>query len=109
MLPNSRCVDRSSRWGDPYAIQKFGPAENYYVYDRIFQTWRAWTAEGAYYTKRGATLKAISLYREYATKRARHEPEWLDPLRGLDNLYCTCPEGALCHADVLIELLENDA
>jgi hypothetical protein len=32
----------------------------------------------------------------------------LDPLLGLDNLYCDCAEDApWCHADVLIELLEE--
>lgn len=104
MLPNSRCVTRPSRWGNHYELW-YKEDRGWYV---IGNTMRYYPRPKTRWTKEHATQKAVELYREYATERARLEPEWLDPLRGLDNLYCSCPEGAPCHADVLIELIEND-
>lgn len=49
---------------------------------------------------------AVALFREYAVRRLHWDPQWLEPLRGKD-LLCWCPAEAACHADVLLELLEE--
>lgn len=46
---------------------------------------------------------SLDLSRDYATHRAKRHPEWLAPLRGKD-LACWCKEGEPCHADILLEL-----
>jgi len=106
MLPNSRSVARPSRWGNPYRVYHSGLNHGWFVGDG----WRTIYAQNngywTYWTKGQATRKVVELYREYAVERLKREPDWLDPLRGLDYLYCWCAEDApLCHADVLIELL----
>jgi len=102
MLPNSRSVARPSRWGNPYkVIFKWGSWEVnigqlYYGSSNLKYPW----------VREQAAQKAVDLYRAYAIEWLKRELDWLDPLRGLDNLYCWCAEDApWCHGDVLIELL----
>lgn len=48
----------------------------------------------------------IADFRTYAEKRIEQEPDWLNPLIGKD-LVCWCsPAG--CHADILIEMANED-
>jgi len=94
MLPNSRSVARPSRWGNPYRI----------VYGKNLYGWmvvknhtingtktpyKEWFYGkiGEEWTKEQAAQKATELYREHATERLKREPDWLDPLSGLDNVY----------------------
>jgi hypothetical protein len=69
------CVSRPSRWESPFE----------------------WTRLSA------GKAEAVRLFRAYAEEKARADPSWLAPLRGLDlGRYCSLDEP--CHADVLIEL-----
>lgn len=78
----------------------------YVVIDtKTLQTYQSF---GDPWTKEQATQKAVELYRADAIDRLKREPDWLDPLRGLDYIYCHCEEDApWCHGDVLIELAEE--
>ncbi len=106
MLPNSRAVTRSSRWGNPYRVQMWFEVIGYTITDA--RTGKTLASSGDPWTKEQATQKAVELFRSYATDRLAREPEWLDPLRGLDYLYCWCPEDAeWCHCDVIIELIAD--
>lgn len=77
-------VDRLSKWGNPFKIGDPDPANPN----------RAMTRSDA-----------IGHFRDYAKSRYRLEAEWLAGLEG-KKLACWCaPED--CHAQVLLDLLEN--
>jgi hypothetical protein len=92
MPPNTVCVDRSTKWGNPFIVGKPGGAFAAKVVDRR----HAW-----------------QLYRSLAFDI----PELVDAaraeLRG-KNLACFCPlpgemyEDDCCHAAVLIEIANSD-
>lgn len=109
MLPSSRSVARGSRWGNPYRVSWRSAARGWYVYhENEFGTALYNAPLDERWTKEQATQKATELYREYAIERLKQEPDWLDPLRGLDHIYCHCEEDApWCHGDVLIDLVEG--
>lgn len=46
---------------------------------------------------------SVARFRVYALERLAREPDWLRPLRGKD-LSCWCFP-ALCHAEVILELI----
>jgi len=51
---------------------------------------------------KGSKSENIANFQEYAEKRKKQQPGWLNPLKGKD-LVCWCsPEG--CHADVLVQM-----
>lgn len=70
-----------SKWGNPY---KVGLA----------------TAE---YTR----TESLKLFEEYAERRLKREPDWLDELKGKD-LVCWCSP-LPCHADILVRLANSEA
>ena len=74
MPPGTVKVDRSTIWGNPYAI---GPDSS--------------------------REESIRLFRLHADEILEVRPDWLDPLRGR-NLACWCRLDQPCHADVLLEL-----
>jgi Domain of unknown function (DUF4326) len=83
--PNSRIVTRPSRFGNPFRLapgERGDPA----AHARVVAQFRAWIT-----APEQADLLAA----------ARRE------LRGLD-LGCTCPPGLPCHADVLLELINDN-
>jgi hypothetical protein len=74
-------VGRPTRWGNPFAVGRGVPAR-----------------------------EAVTQYREYLTTVPPSTlRDWLEPLRSATALCCWCPLDHPCHADVLIELLEQDA
>jgi hypothetical protein len=89
MPPNTVKVDRSTRYGNPFAAGRFvfatGPKQG--------QTMTQADAAQAF-----RNLMATNLRMEPAKTRAV-----LDELRG-KNLACWCKAGEPCHADVLLEL-----
>jgi hypothetical protein len=112
MLPNSRSCARPSRWGNPYSVEWWSNLHSYIVVSEIgrYKLWGAPDRSDFYpgkFMKEQAAQKAVELFRDYAIERLKREPDWLDPLRGLDNLYCYCAEDAPCHVDVIIELIER--
>lgn len=92
MPPNTVCVTRGTRYGNPYRV-------GWYC--------RPATGEVFPHHQQGSHLidveQALLLFRNYAEERLGEEPGWLEPLRG-KNLACFCRVGELCHADVLLEL-----
>ena len=83
--PGARSVARPSRWGNPYKVG----------------------AERRFRSGKTTLVDAISWYRRDATLQVARHPEWLDPLRGASGLACYCPLDQPCHADILIELLDQ--
>jgi hypothetical protein len=79
-----KCVDRTSRWGNPFKIGVDGTREE------IIQKYRAWFLTGTESRKVGRYMVDPQNLRE----RIRE-------LRGF-NLAC-CPPGLPCHADFLLE------
>ena len=79
MPPNTVYVGRPSKWANPFRIGIDGDRE-----------------------------AVVRKFREYAMKKLKEDPNWLEPLRGKD-LACWCPLDKPCHADVLIELLRKEA
>lgn len=78
MPPNTKCVDRSTMWGNPFIVGKHGTR------DECIEKYRK-----AIWRDRIAIL-AIKM-----------------ELRGY-NLACFCKEGEPCHADVLLEIANAD-
>lgn len=83
MPPNTVKVDRSTRWGNPWAIGTEGPLGR-----------MAPDAEGAV-----GFFQAM--FRDPEMRVAAGYPADLSPLRGF-NLACWCKPGEFCHADVLL-------
>lgn len=83
--PTAAYVGRGSRWGNPHPLAEVRTCE---VCERDH-----------------TRTEAVALYRAEVLDRPDLW-DWLAPLAGLDALACSCPPGAECHADVLLELLE---
>lgn len=81
-----RVAGRPGRYGNRHRIAEVGPCE---VCNRSHDR-----------------DEAVALYR--AEARARDDlAEWLAPLAPFEGLACSCPLGEACHADVLLELLDE--
>lgn len=116
-------VDRTSRWGNPYCVER-----NPNPGALAVCAWRVWTAgppghDWEYFaTKSEANARAVALYRQWID--GSHGPwngqNWINIagriyspgyireqapvlLRGRD-LACWCPLDQPCHADVLLEI-----
>ena len=75
----AKCVDRSSRWGNPFEVAEYGRAN------------------------------AVQLYRaQLASMTPAALAAYLAPLRGATALCCYCQPDAECHADVLLEYLGEE-
>lgn len=70
---NQAYVGRRTKWGNPWRVNEDGTRE-----------------------------EVIELYRQYVLDILKHDPEFLEPLRGKD-LICWCSPKS-CHADILLEL-----
>ena len=79
--PNTICISRPAKWGNPYPAKTVGNAEAVRLY-------RVWLEESL----PGQEIKAA----------ARAE------LCG-KNLACFCADGATCHGDVLLEIANEAA
>ncbi len=78
--PNTKCVDRSTKWGNPYKVEDH---------------------------PRRTPEMVVRWFREDLLKLLERHPDTLKPLRG-KNLACWCPLDQPCHADVLLELANID-
>lgn len=92
--PGAVIVDRRTPWGNPYRVGDHPLLMDHDTGD----TYRACIHDAK---------DAVDLFRIYARWCLIKEPAWLDPLRCADALACWCKPGAPCHADVLIELMEE--
>ena len=80
MPANTVKVDRSTKWGNPYKVGRFGIR----------------SAE-----------ESVTLFRHLCKAALKGSPELFSPLRG-KNLACWCKPGDSCHADVLIEIANRE-
>ena len=85
MPPNTIKVDRSTRWGNPWAVGRFGP-------------WGRTAFDGL-----GAVGFFEDMLKDPDLRAGTKYPADLSPLRGF-NLACWCPIGQPCHADVLLRV-----
>jgi hypothetical protein len=69
-----KAVHRPARWGNPYKLEEYGREQS------------------------------VALYRGWLQQQLKHDPRFLEPLRGY-NLGCFCPLDVPCHADVILEFL----
>lgn len=109
MPENTVKVDRSTKFGNPYLIER----QSGKVWDPVACTWQGGLhsvrlLDGPYWYRCNlsrAEAAALSC-QMFATEAAPSMD--LTHLRG-KNLACWCPIDAPCHADVLLELANRDA
>lgn len=94
---NTKCVDRTSKWGNPYKVVEQG------------KTWRVIDKDGNYFggvysTKESAAGKAVELYKPYINSEIEKGNLDLSDLIG-QNLACWCSLSSPCHADYLLSLV----
>jgi len=102
MPPNTVSVTRPGRWGNPY---RMGPQ---YLLEAGLDLRKANVGEDQEtedWLPYAYTL-LLHDFRKYALNRLKAEPDWLEPLRG-KNLACYCRDSDPCHADVLLEIMEE--
>src|SRR5204863_1776086 len=97
MPENTKKVDRSSEWANPFVIGEVSPGE-----DKLgFRTPKE--LQGILVRDRS---HAVELFRKWLSSESEVALEWRKSahvLRGM-NLACWCPPGGPCHADVLMEI-----
>ncbi len=92
MPPNTVSVARPGRWGNPFTVG-CKPSE--------------FSADMPDYCE--TVVDAVELFRAYAeTWISVTDGRWVGKLRG-KNLACWCPLTDPCHADVLLELANEEA
>jgi hypothetical protein len=88
MPPNTKKVDRSTRWGNPFTIENARECgycgADAGMREFVVQTFREMLSDAEFCGDVGY-------------------PDDLSALRG-KNLACWCPIGSPCHADVLLEM-----
>ena len=94
MPPNTRKVDRSTRWGNPFV-----PTQQYVA------CYRPGAASVAllHLHEPPSLGRALDLFAAYLYAKIQDDPRFLEPLRGM-NLACWCPLDQPCHADILLRL-----
>lgn len=102
MPPETVKVDRSTRWGNPYYVEKQGgqrwnPASNQWE-DMWELRHPRWVKGDIFPTKESATNMAVMRFAGEVAPLMD-----LAPLRG-KSLACWCKPGQPCHADVLLDL-----
>ena len=91
---NTVCVDRTTKWGNPYKVVK--ESGNWYVKDQQGNYW----SHSAH--KNDAASKAVDIYRGWIDGQIGLKKLDITELRG-KNLACFCPPDSPCHADYLLE------
>lgn len=95
MPPNTMKVDRSTRWGNPFKVGEE------YVREK------ATPGGGQSCNTVESNDHAVQLFRRFTARQVRLQIESYQELRG-KNLACWCPLDHPCHADVLLEIANND-
>ena len=97
-------VDRTTRWGNPYVV---------HTHDRCLDGLRPCTLRDDQWPA-DDRADAVRLFRHSLLFPVLHQPRYPDQdeirfhLRGHD-LACWCPLDQPCHADVLLELANQEA
>lgn len=102
MPPNTVKVDRSTRWGNPFDVRKYGIDRSLRLYESLFTGWRPSNVAGL------PDNIAMLIYRAHCDWRRRlneRPRDWAHAeLRG-KNLACWCGLDAdACHASVLLRI-----
>jgi hypothetical protein len=109
MPPNAVYVGRPTQWGNPYRLVAVisGGAIGWEIHD---EDGKALTTPIA--KRETAVHMALSLFRSHLKHRSLLKRTFLrdllEPLRGKD-LCCWCKEDGPCHADILLDLLKQEA
>ena len=115
--PGTRYVGRPSRWGNPYRVGLNREGATVRSACRTLGQpipWSYGQSRGQRHTGSGVqpirltAQEAVACYRADITAIVAGRPDYIDELRGHD-LACYCPLDQPCHADVLLELLEESA
>ena len=77
--PDAILVDRTTKWGNPFRVRVHTVSQH---------------------------LEAVNYFQRYAKERLLREPDWLEPLRGVEYVVCWCAP-LPCHADVLLSLAND--
>lgn len=107
MPPNTVKVDRSTLFGNRFAIRRgtvSGGAERWV--DK--PCWYVGYGADFYFNKGEAQAKAVELFRAWIShpRNRKHREMCIVGLRG-KNLGCWCKPGEPCHADVLLEIANS--
>ena len=97
MPANTRKVDRSTVFGNPFDSVKYGV-------DDAVNLHRAWLTEA--FTDEQIEARYPSLVAKHLIARRRRVLASLHELRG-KNLACWCSSSQACHADLLLELINR--
>lgn len=98
MPENTVYVGRGSKWGNPYVLKKEG--HNYIVrYKNLSVIWIGTSIDSA-------RAEAVRMFRLWIRDNDCDIELIDEELRG-KNLACWCPLDQPCHADVLLELLNE--
>jgi len=107
---NTKCVDRTTKWGNPFKL------EGDMIY--INAKYRRFILDPWVYYQQGNIYDIIILFRSLLDRTmlptSRDEQHWvihfenldIEELRQYDNLACFCSLESKCHADVYIDLLK---
>lgn len=95
---NTKCVNRGTKWGNPFKVIKEG---NYWNVTNVLSN-----DFGSYQTKNQANKKAIELYGDWLKEELKAKRLDLRELQG-KNLACFCSLELDCHADYLIKLINE--
>jgi hypothetical protein len=115
MGPNTKAVTRSTRFGNSFAVVKpmRGAGRSWRIVWSTFRAGRGRRAPAGFEpikceTQHQAHEVAVRLFREWITHpyQAKRLDEARRELRGW-NLACSCPLDMPCHADVLLELVNE--
>lgn len=93
MPPNTVCVDRSTKWGNPFITGRDGTRKDVV---RLFRLLLA----GYFCLTARCGLETQKKYNSFAAKNR-------EKLRG-KNLACWCPLNQPCHADALLEVANKE-
>lgn len=95
------CIDRSTKWGNPYYIKKITDRSGtrFYVFDKDD------LVLADFDTKTQAAEYAVELFETSVKQRCdlRFVNEIKRELKGKD-IACWCAEDAPCHGDILLEI-----
>jgi len=106
MPPNTRKVDRSTAWGNPFAILESYPA-SWFPTDLVarLRMRSRKSKDGVPFVCVNTAAQAVELFRWWVYTEGQHaHREAIRVELNSKNLACWCGEHQPCHADVLLEI-----
>lgn len=102
MPPDTIKVSRPSVWGNP-----FNATQTYLSFPVARRYEGQYMADLVPRRGKPSLESCIDLYMAWLFAQLCNDRDFLEPLRG-KNLACWCAPGALCHADVLLDLANRE-